>query len=213
MNARQKSRAEMLATTRAFLDQNTEVWSSVPIIANVKTQLDSVIQEIIHHQEAQEASQVFLGSNKLALKKAVAEKADILNDILASYAEIEDNAALLEKSNKSFSDFNRLPYQDFQTVVKETIQLLDDNLASLADYGVSEDQVTDLKNSFDDFMSISGEPRLYKVASVQATKAHEDLFTQASDLLKSKLDRLMKRYKTANTNFYNGYVASRVLVN
>lgn len=213
MNARQKSRAEMLATTRAFLDQNTEVWSSVPIIANVKTQLDGVIQEIIHHQEAQEASQVFLGSNKLALKKAVAEKADILNDILASYAEIEDNAALLEKSNKSFSDFNRLPYQDFQTVVKETIQLLDDNLASLADYGVSEDQVTDLKNSFDDFMSISGEPRLYKVASVQATKALEDLFTQASDLLKSKLDRLMKRYKTANTNFYNGYVASRVLVN
>ncbi|MCR9249180.1 MAG: hypothetical protein NXI20_02100 [bacterium] len=203
----------MLATTRTFLDLNTDVWSGVPIIATVKTELDSVIQEIIHHQEAQEASQVFLGSNKLALKKAVAEKADILNDILASYAEIEDNAALLEKSNKSFSDFNRLPYQDFQTVVKETIQLLDDNLASLADYGVSEDQVTDLKNSFDDFMSISGEPRLYKVASVQATKALEDLFTQASDLLKSKLDRLMKRYKTANTNFYNGYVASRVLVN
>ncbi|WP_158447805.1 hypothetical protein [Aquimarina longa] len=36
--------------------------------------------------------------------------------------------------------------QDFITVMTETILLLDQNLVPLGDYGVTQDQITDLKN-------------------------------------------------------------------
>jgi hypothetical protein len=212
MNQKQMNRAEMLATTRAYLDANTLVWSPIPIISGMKNELDTIIQKITEHQEAQEAAQIFLGKNKTALKRAAAEKADILNDILAAYATVEDNATLEQKANKSYSDLYKLKNQDFKTVIGETILLLEENLTSMADYGITEDQIEDLKTSFDNYLEISGEPRLYRVASSQATAALEDLFTEANQILTTKLDRMMKRFKSGNTNFYNGYLSARVVV-
>ena len=206
------NRAEMLATTRAYLDANTSVWSPIPVINTIKTQLDDVLQSISEHQEAKEASQVFLGSNKTALKKAVAEKADILNDVLATYAAIEGNATLEQKADRSYSELYRLPNQEFVVVIKETIKLLEEHIEAMADYGMSPDQVTDLKNAYDNYLAISGQPRLYKVATSQAVRALEDLFTQANELLTARMDRVMKRYKSADPNFYRGYLAARVIV-
>ncbi len=202
----------MLATTRTYLDANTAVWSAVPMINTMKNQLDEVILKISEHQEAQEASRIFLGSNKTALKKAVAEKADILNDVLAAYAGVEGDAALENKADRSYSDLYKLANQEFMTVIRETIKLLEDNVEAMADYGMSADQISDLKNSFDDFLAIHGQPRLYRVASSQATQALEDLFSQASELLSSRLDRIMKRFKNADPNFYRGYLSARVVV-
>lgn len=212
MNQKQMNRAEMLATTRAYLDANTSVWSSIPVINTMKTQLDDLLQSISEHQEAKEASQVFLGSNKTALKKAVAEKADILNDVLATYAALEGNATLEQKADRSYSGLYRLPNQEFVVVIKESIQLLEEHIEGMADYGMSPDQITDLKNAYDNYLAISGQPRLYKVATSQAVRALEDLFTQANELLTSRLDRVMKRYKSADPNFYRGYLAARVIV-
>ena len=206
------NRAEMIATTRAYLDANTSVWSSIPVINTIKTQLDDVLQSISEHQEAKEASQVFLGSNKTALKKAVAEKADILNDVLATYAAIEGNATLEQKADRSYSELYRLPNQEFVVVIKETIKLLEEHIEAMADYGMSPDQITDLKNAYDNYLAISGQPRLYKVATSQAVRALEDLFTQANELLTARMDRVMKRYKSADPNFYRGYLAVRVIV-
>ena len=141
MTKNQKNRAEMLATTRAYLDANTLVWSPIPIISAMKNELDTIMQQITDHQEAKEAAQIFLGSNKSALKKAAAEKADILNDVLAAYANVENNAALEQKADKSYSDLYKLANQDFQTVVRETITLLEENLTAMADYGISEERI------------------------------------------------------------------------
>lgn len=212
MNQKQMNRAEMLATTRAYLDANTPVWSSVPVINTMKTQLDNILQLISEHQDAKEASRVFLGSNKTALKKAVAEKADILNDTLAAYAAVEENAALEQKADRSYSDLYRLPNQEFIAVTRETILLLEEHVEAMADYGMSPDQITDLKNAFDNYLAIHGQPRLYRVATSQATRALEDLFTQAHELLTSRLDRIMKRFKSADPNFYKGYLSARVIV-
>lgn len=70
----------------------------------------------------------------------------------------------------------------------------------------------DLKASFDDFLAINGQPRAYKVASVQATKSLDQLFDDASDILENKLDKVMSIFKRRDVNFYNGYLAARVIV-
>ena len=212
MKQDQINRAEMLAATRAYLDANTDVWAPIPIISNFKSKLDELINQIVNHQEAKVASQVFLGSNKTDIKKKVAEKADILNDVLAAYASVEDNAPLEQKSNKSFSDLFRLRNQEFNAVIVETIQLLEDNVEAMTDYGITPYQIQDLKNIFDDFLAISGKPRQYKIASSQATQALEELFSEANVLLDKKLDRVMKRFKNSNSNFYKGYLSARVIV-
>lgn len=46
-----------------------------------------------------------------------------------------------------------------------------------------------------------------------ATKSLDQLFDHASDILENKLDKVMSIFKRRDVNFYNGYLAARVIVN
>ena len=212
MTQAQINRSEMLAAVEAFLDRNTAIWGAIPIIGILVSQLNDLIEAITGHKDAQNAAQIFIHKNKKQQKLAAAEKADILNDTLEAYAGDAEDAELEFKAAKSYSDLNKLRNDDFKTVITETIALLEEKLTDLADYGVSEPQITDLKNSFNNFLVLNGQPRQYRIASVVATESLKELFTQSSKLLQSKLDKVMKRFKKTDPKFYKGYLAARVVV-
>lgn len=213
MNKDQHNKLDMYEAVHTYLDANTDKWNGVPVLITFKNELSELLANIREHQDHQEAARVFLGANKTTQKRFVSEKADILNDALEAYAAIESNAELEQKAAKSFSDLNRLRNQDFVTIVTETIVLLEQYLEALADYGVTADQITDLKNSFDQFLLLQGQPRQYRIAGKQATLNLAELFENASNLLATKMDKVMKRFKRTDTNFFNGYEAARVIVN
>ncbi len=80
------------------------------------------------------------------------------------------------------------------------------------DYGVTEEQITDLNNSSDRFLVINGQPRQYRIAQIQASLGLSELFEQTSGLLNNKVDKVIKCFKTTNTDFYSGYISARVIV-
>ncbi len=80
------------------------------------------------------------------------------------------------------------------------------------EYGASEEQITDLKMDLDEFLTMNGMPRAYRIASDVATQDLKNLFVEANDILTNKLDRIMKIFKRSDLNFYNGYLAARVIV-
>ncbi len=212
MDQRQNHRSDMFNAVQHFMDANTDIWSGIPALVTFKNQFDEQLIQIRGHQDNQEAAKVYLGKNKITQKQFVSEKADILNDALGAYAAVEEKAELILKASKSFSDLYRRRNQDFITVITETITLLEEHMDGLADYGVTTDQITDLKNSFDRFLEINGQPRQYRIAERQATIGLSELFEQTATLLSDKMDKVMKRFKRANTTFYVGYQAARVIV-
>lgn len=212
MDQKQMNKLEMFNAVQSYLDANTSVWTGIPIIGQLKNDFDSQLLELQESAAKQEAAQVYVSGNKTLLKKVVSEKADIMNDVLEAYAALNNIEELEHKANKSYSDFYRLPNQEFITSVKETISLLTENLSQLADYGTTETQLDDLKASFDRFLAISGQPRQYRIASKTATSSLEEAFTAITDLLNNQLDKLMKSFKRTQSNFYSGYQASRIIV-
>ncbi|WP_062059424.1 hypothetical protein [Aquimarina longa] len=212
MTKRQINRLEMYQAVQTFMDTNTTVWSGVPILVTFKNDLEELLIQINENKDSQEISRVYLGGNKTTQKRFVSEKSDILNDALEAYTTIEGNAILEQKAAKSFSDLYKLRNQDFITIITETISLLDQHIEPLGDYGITQDQVTDLKNSFDSFLVFNGQPRQYRIAQKQATINLSDLFDQTTTLLTHKMDKVMKRFKRTNTTFYNGYLAARIIV-
>lgn len=212
MDQRQINRLEMYEAVHTYLDANTAIWSGVPILVTFKNELDTTLVAIKSQQKDQEAARIYVGGNKTTQKRFVSEKADILNDALEAFASINENAELEQKAAKSFSDLYNTRNQDFITVISETITLLEQHLQELADYGVTVDQITDLKNSMDQFLALNGQPRQYRIAEKQATQQLAELFDQATALLTSKMDKIMKRFKNANPGFYNGYRAARAIV-
>lgn len=212
MDQRQINKLDMYQAVLTFMNSHTSIWSGVPKLVTFKNEMEELLIQIQENKDSQEASRVFMGANKTTQKRFVSEKADILNDTLEAYAAIENNAVLEQKAAKSFSDLYRLRNQDFITVITETVSLLDQNVEPLEEYGVTPDQITDLKNSFDNFLTLTGEPRQYRIAQKQATTSLSELFEQTTALLNDKMDKVMKRFKSANTNFYTGYLSARSIV-
>ena len=212
MTKRQIERKEMQEAVSTFLDTHAEIWNTIPKIAEFKNQLDELNTQIEETHTEQQNAQVFLGKNKTQLKLLIAQKADMINDIIEAYASLEGDAILEQKMADSASTLFRLRNQDFIQKIKDIIQEADKHLANLKDYGLHMDQINDLKADFDGFLSLNGEPRMYRIASSQATKDLEELFDSVRELLDKQLDKVIKIFRTRNANFYNGYLAARMIV-
>ncbi|WP_372776709.1 hypothetical protein [Mangrovibacterium sp.] len=212
MNKNQINQKEMYETVISFLDANSALWSSIAKVGEFKNEFSGFVAQINDAQYAQQQAQVFLGKNKTQLKSTVAQKADILNDSLEAFALVTGNDKLAGQMASTYSDLNRMRNADFIPAVKLIIAAAEENLDVLtAEYGVTAQQVEDLKTDLDDFLTLNGQPRAYRVASVQATKDLELLFGKAKVALE-KLDKVMSIFKRRDVNFYNGYQAARVLV-
>lgn len=212
MTENQINRKEMQETVSSFLDENAEVWNTIPKITEFKTQLDDLNTAIDTSAQAQLDAQVYLGKSKSQLKRVIAQKSDMLNDAIEAYAGVEGDSALEQKMADSYTDLYRLRNTDFGIKIQEIVKEGNGRVTELAPYGVSADQITDLKADIDNFLVMNGKPRLYSVQMTQATEDLSTLFKQVADLLELRLDKVMKMFKRRNANFYNGYVASRSII-
>ncbi len=213
MNRSQINRKEMYEAVLQFFNDHPTQWSSIPKVGefiNEFTQLNVAIDQA---QEAQQSAQVFVGKNKTQLKKGIATKADILNDALEAFALVEGDSKLQSRMAASYTDLYETVNARFVPRIMEIVTEAENHQEVLTtEYGVSPQQMESLKQDVDQFLALSGQPRAYRIASVQATRDLEQLFAEASELLSNKLDKVMSLFKRRDANFYNGYLAARVVV-
>ncbi len=202
----------MMHSTNLYLDSNSQVWSAIPIIPAYKNQLSQAIEGIRLAATDQHAARVFIGASLHELKVRVAEKMDIMDDVLEAYADDTENVELITRVGNSKSEYLRLPHEDFETKTKNIIDLLEEHVGDMADYGLTQDQIDDVKLTFGSFQDKRNKPRSYQIASRIATQSITDLIREGSNALE-KLDRVMKRFKRSNSTFYHGYTAARSIVN
>lgn len=213
MEQQQINRLEMLEDTNTFLDAHATVYSAVPIITKYKNDLVKLITGIKTAAKKQDASQVFIGKSKKELKRIISEKMDILDDMAEAYAEDLNHAELISKVSNSMSDYNKLANVDFEIKVKNVLEVIEnEDLTEMANYGLTQELIDDVKLQFDEFEEKSGKPRAYRIASRVATQDLDGLFKEVT-VVTQRLDKVMKRFKRSNTSFYNGYEAARIVMN
>lgn len=213
MNKNQINRKEMLDSVISYLNLNATKWSSIPKVAEVKINLTDINMQIEAAQKAQQAAQVHVGISKKLLKGIISEKADILNDVVEAYASINNMPELESRMTASTNTFVKMRNEDFIPAVREVISETEKYQDTLtAEYGLSSEQLIDIKEDFNRFMELKGMPRAYQVASRQATSDLETLFSLANEVLSAQLDKVMKIFKRRDANFYNGYIASREIL-
>nr|WP_321356083.1 hypothetical protein [uncultured Draconibacterium sp.] len=210
----QIDRKHMLDDTLAYLDTRSTLWNSIAKIGEVKNKLTQLSLAIDTSAMQQEQSKVTLGKVKAELKRTIADKADVLNDVVEVFALMNGNEKLAEKMADSASDLYRMKYDDMQRRVKVIIDSATEHQEELiAEYGLTAEQVTDLQNDYDRLNELSGQPREYQISSAVATQTLEELFTEVNNLLENQLDNLMKVFKRRDAAFYMGYEKARMVVN
>ena len=212
MESKTLNRYQMVLSSQNYLDTNNATWSTIPIINTFKTKLDDLILGIKEQMKATGETTKGLTLSKNELKEQISIKTAILSGALSAYASVSENQDLLKNGDFSKSDIMDIRDAELPERVTFLIDLLNTHLTALADYGITEAQVTDLITSVDDFRDLVGQPRLKRSQANLSKKAITEHLESALELLNKQLDKVMLQFQFSNPSFYEGYKKARVIV-
>lgn len=211
MNKVQLKHESMFLNTQGFLDENTDVWSSIPRAVSTKNDFDALLMRI---RELAGIVQTPIGVTELKakLKKVLSIKLTRIVGALLALAYEIDAMDLVNKLKLSPSEIGRLKDLEMNALVALILTLLEKYATELADYGITTEQGTELATSFDDFNELIGKPRAILNNKYTAMSMLEQVFDEVNALLNNKMDKIITMFKYSHIEFYEGYKRSRVIV-
>lgn len=212
LDTRQTNRFQMMLAVKNFMDSHQTTWSTIPIIGTFKTTLDAVIQEVKEHLQATGTDTSGMTSDKNQLKAQIAEKTAVLSGALAAYAAVNGQDDLRTNGYLTKSQIMMMRDVNMPEAISNFVALVTNQLTNLADYGITEDKVTDLESSLDDFRELVGQPRLKQSAANAAKREASSLIGDGVSMLTDQLDKVMLQFKFTNPTFHEEYERARVIV-
>lgn len=210
MKESQANEIEMYQATNEYLSRHSSVWSSIPVIGNYKNHLSIVIRHIYHFRRERVDEPKMNGALR-TLKMQLAEKMDLLDDVMETYAVDIGDKKLSEQSANSHSDYIKLANVPFEQKVRQVIALLERHVAEMADYGINSEQIEDAKLCFNEYLLKAGKPLSYRIDSRIVAQDLDGLFKEAKIYI-VKLDNVMQRFRRSNVQFYLGYQSARQII-
>jgi hypothetical protein len=111
----------MFLNTQETLDANTTLWSSIPVLMEVKNNFDELILRIEETNEKTLPASKAVTANKAKVLKALAQKVVALAGTLQAYAAITGNAKLAGKVDVTKTDIDRARETDVEALVAPVI--------------------------------------------------------------------------------------------
>ncbi len=212
MNNKQSNHFNMFLQVQRFLDQSSATWSNVRVIGRYKNELDACLLKIREQHQQVGTDSRGISADKNELKDNIATRAAVVAGALYAYAAGEGNNTLLAAMDRSPSKLYKAKDIDFPNQVVSITAEASTRLAELADYGVLEEQLTDIESSLDDFRELVGMPRSVRsqVGSVKTSLGA--LIDEVNGMLKEQLDKVMMQFRLTDATFYEGYQRARVIV-
>jgi hypothetical protein len=86
------------------------------------------------------------------------------------------------------------------------------NRAALADYGVTQAKLDALEQARDDFQAAKSNPRSKISENAGYTATLPQMIRDVKSILRTRLDKLMTRFRLSNPMFFAGYQSARVII-
>lgn len=210
MNSTQSNKLNSHLAVQAVLN-GTEVWQTLPAFA-------AGVEELEEHIASIQA----LAQTQTSQSGAAAEKAQAFQVLVDAAFETAaaTRACAAASSNRDLArrvDYSRSNVgkgRDTEVVARcqDILAAATENLASLADYGITQAKLTALKKKIEGFQALQPKPRQGRAHSSSATKEIAKLFKQVDELLNDRLDGLAFQFKDTQAAFYNAYTTARSIV-
>jgi hypothetical protein len=111
------------------------------------------------------------------------------------------------------SSLDRLPDSDLVQTAQRAIDAATANLVALAAYGVTSAETDALAAAKDLFANKKESPREAIVNRKVETLSLPEAISAVRSIFRNEIDKLMTAFKKPEPDFYNGYIASRIIVN
>lgn len=203
----------MFETTVAFLDTNNNTWKNMPAFVDAHGRAKAGTTAIRGKTGKQQVPTEGVTGDKAQIRDDLEEKLLVIGDAIAAFAAKTANNDLAAQVEMTRSSLDRLPDSDLIQTAGRVIEAAEANLAALAPFGVTATNKDALQAAVDLFANKKESPREAIVGRKVETLALPDAISSVRSIFRNELDKLMTTFKKPEPDFYNGYFASRIIVN
>lgn len=213
MTDAQSNNLDMYLVVQDFYQDNQAIIDTVLARANAFAQLNANITAINQQAAGQSTNTTGVAQDKSALR-------DTLDNITAAtlatakaWANANSNNTLAAEFDYSLSEIQRIKDDTMQAFCDHRIQLINDNLAALVDYGIDAAAITAWQDALNAYTAVLESPRQAINTRALHTQNLKTLFSATSELFTEQLDPLMLRFKQENPPIYAAYKQARIVIN
>ena len=146
---------------------------------------------------------------KKDLRKKMSELSAQIGAIIAGYAFNIKNEDLKKVVDFPISVYNKKRDEEVAFLCKNVLAKANENIANLADYGITQAMVEQLDTYINSYTSSTKKNELDVEERVVYTKEIRELITQLHDEIENNLDKVMMIFQFSNPSEYQLYMQAR----
>jgi hypothetical protein len=211
MNSNQSNKLRAYQAVELVLETNQTTWAGLPAFVTAAGEFSGVIAEILALAQTQ-ASREGAANEKAYALEALGDAAFEVGAALHAYAVTAQDFALEGRVDFSRSTIVYGREASVLSRVRDIHAAATEQLAKLADYGITQAKLTALKKKIDAFEASLARPRQQIAAGSAATQSLQGKFNEADEILNKRLDKLVYQFKGIAPEFFNAYQTARTIV-
>lgn len=212
MKKKQSNKLNSYLSVKGVLDKHRKLVSSIPILEQTAAEFFDAVDEIRKVGTRTAMDTTGETSAKLAAKEELARLASGLAASGMAYAFDRADSELEAALDYAYYKIRYARDADTVHIAKAIETVLSGHLDSLGGYMISGEHLADLRTHIDKFRDAMQEKGGVKSERVADTRELARLFKSTDDLLRRKMDRLVLRLKTGQSDFYHAYHSARKII-
>lgn len=213
MNVQQINKSRMFGATAQVLDNNLPLFEAMTELAAAHQQLKEKMILIDRHRQVQEVNNTGLTRNKGTLREEMTTLLLRLSSALTAHAATTNDQVLQAKVAYSLSDLKKSSDRILGDIAVLVNGLAAATAADLQIYFVGPEELTKFDRLTNEFKAALPLRRVATNITKASTSNLSEVFREIDDLLKTKVDLLLKPFKFTQPNFFKEYKNARTLVN
>lgn len=202
----------MYKAVKDVLASNESVWTGIPAFVAVH---DSFINKLIRLEQGvynQNLSTIGVNAAKNAKRQTVIDKAFAISSGIVAYAVLNNDAALIDQIKIAKHTMSNASKANLIIMIDRIIAKASEFGNEIMEFGVSEENVTELQTLRDELEIILNSTRNAIIARKGYTRMIKGLTEDLSVILSLQLDRLMEVLKGEHPEFFAAYKDARVII-
>lgn len=208
----QSNQLDMLLVLKGFYTDNQVAIDAIPILALNFPKIATNIAVINSNLAGQSANIKGVAQAKTNLRTNLNELTFNILGIARAWAVAEGDAMLAEEFKVTDSGLEKIKDDTISAYCTHRYTLVNNNLAAMADYGISAATMTTWLDTINDYENAVASPREAINTRSTHTGNLKTVFDDTMKLLKENIDPVMLNFKTSDPELYNGYTKARIVI-
>ena len=202
----------MGATVAAYMNKNQTIWTGNKAVTDTMTALNTALGTVGTKAQQQETPIVGEEEQKVLIRHDYEDEIMRIAGQLCSLASKNNDMNLAAQTELTLPQLDKLSVDVLEATGNRISGLATTNLTGLADYGITQTDVTGLDAMTTQFHGAKTAPRKAIATRAGQTKTLTPAVKTVTSLLRNRLDKEMLLFKKSNPEFYAGYASARVIL-